>query len=157
MDPAYDATVIYHEYTHAALGADRLWGTPRDLYGLNPTPHALNEGLADYLPCSFVDNMKMGTYALGSLGAARDLTRVFKCPDHIVGEPHQDGEVASTVLWAMREIVGAEVAAVPPANFRNWRLDGCVRGIPGLGVLISCSWGTGGGWRRSFCNRMAMR
>jgi hypothetical protein len=102
---AYDATVIAHEYTHFAVGPTRLWEPAPDQYGLDPTPIALNEALADYFSCSFHDTSLEGRYALGS--SARDLTRVFSCPAHIVNESHYDGEIASGSLWAARGIVSA--------------------------------------------------
>lgn len=103
---AWDAGVIYHEYNHYAVGS-ALWRPAADKYGVDPTPKGLNEALADYMPCSFTGNTKMGEYALGS--SARDLTRNLKCPDHIVGEEHRDGEVASGALWAARTVVGKDV------------------------------------------------
>ncbi len=103
---AWDAGVIYHEYTHYAIG-NALWRPAADKYGVDPTPKGLNEAMADYMPCSFTGNSKMGEYALGN--SARDLTRNVKCPDHIVGEEHVDGEVASAALWAARGVLGKDI------------------------------------------------
>ncbi len=107
VDFSYDASVIYHEYTHFTVGLSRLHQPSADQYGLDPTPFALHEALADYLPASYLDNPKVGTYALGSY--SRDLTRSFKCPDHVVGEEHNDGEIASGAFWAARTVVGDKV------------------------------------------------
>ncbi len=101
-----DALVIYHEYTHFTIGAGRLLQSAADKQGVDPTPKGLNEALADYLSCSFVDTPKMGEYALGS--QSRDLTRLFKCPDHLIGEEHQDGEIMSGAIWKARASVGAK-------------------------------------------------
>ncbi|MFZ5786265.1 MAG: hypothetical protein ACOY3Y_07460 [Acidobacteriota bacterium] len=101
-----DALVIYHEYTHFTIGAGRLLQSAADALGVDPSPKGLNEALADYLSCSFVDTPKMGEYALGS--QSRDLTRTFKCPDHLIGEEHQDGEIMSGALWKARAAVGAK-------------------------------------------------
>jgi hypothetical protein len=114
-DTAYDATVIYHEYTHAVIGL-ALSAPAAGKYGVDPTPGALNEALADYFAASFLNTPVVGAYALGSVGAARDLTRNFKCPDHIVGEVHHDGEVAAGALWAMRSLVGVDTANQAIAN-----------------------------------------
>ena len=103
---SFDAGVIYHEYNHYAVGS-ALWRPAADKYGVDPTPKGLNEALADYMPCSFTGKSKMGDYALGN--SARDLTRDLKCPDHIVGEEHRDGEVASGALWAARTAVGKDL------------------------------------------------
>jgi hypothetical protein len=103
---AQDATVIYHEYTHYMIG-NRLFEPSPDPYGVDPTPFGLNEALADYMAASYLGVSKVGNYALGDMG--RDLSRTFKCPDHIVGEEHNDGEIASGALWAARTLVGAAV------------------------------------------------
>jgi hypothetical protein len=103
----YDAAVIYHEYTHYTIGeALHVLATP-DRYGLSPTPMALNEALADYFPSSFLENPRLGEYALGS--QSRDLTETLRCPDDIRGESHHDGRIASGALWAARQVVGAGV------------------------------------------------
>ena len=104
---AYDASVIYHEYVHYTIG-QALWLPAKDAYGLDPTPKGLNEALADYFPSSFLNNPKLGAYALG--GSARDLTRDLRCPAHIIGEEHRDGEVAAGALWAARKHLTAAVA-----------------------------------------------
>ncbi len=104
---SWDASVIYHEYTHFSVG-DALYLPASDAYGVNPTPKGLNEGLADYFAASFLDISTLGGYALGS--SARDLTRDLRCPEHLVGEEHRDGEVASGALWAARKVLGAQVA-----------------------------------------------
>ena len=101
---AQDASVIYHEYTHFTIG-ERLFEPSPDQYGVDPTPFGLNEALADYMAASYLDRSMIGGFALGSMG--RDLTRTFKCPDHIVGEPHNDGEIAAGAIWATRTVVGA--------------------------------------------------
>lgn len=110
VDTAYDASVIYHEYTHAAIGSSALWRPATDRYGMDPSPKGLNEALADYLAASFIGSPKIGSYSLAALGAERDLTRDFKCPDHLVGEEHTDGEIASGALWDVRQVLGPKVA-----------------------------------------------
>jgi len=110
VDTAYDASVIYHEYTHAAIGSSALWKPATDKHGMDPSPKGLNEALADYLAASFIGSPTIGSYSLAALGADRDLTRVFKCPDHLVGEEHTDGEIASGALWSLRQVLGPKVA-----------------------------------------------
>ncbi len=110
VDTAYDASVIYHEYTHAAIGSQALWSPATDMYGVDPTPRGLNEALADYFAASLLDSPVVGTYALGAMNAQRDLTRDLKCPGHIRGEEHHDGEIASGALWAVRKQLGVKIA-----------------------------------------------
>ena len=113
VDFSYDATVIYHEYTHAVIGEQRLYGYTADVFGLNPEPMAMNEGSADYFAASRVGRSRIGAYALdmpmmGDL--SRDLSEFHKCPDDLVGESHSDGRMWASALWAIRVALGAEVA-----------------------------------------------
>jgi len=104
----YDASVSYHEYTHYTIGGQTLALTAApDKYGLSPTPLALNEGLADYFPSSFLDNPRLGDYALGN--QARDLTEDHRCPADLRGESHNDGTIPSGALWAARQVLGSTV------------------------------------------------
>jgi hypothetical protein len=103
----YDAAVIYHEYTHYTIGEALHATAAPDKYGLSPTPMALNEGLADYFPSSFLENPRLGNYALGS--QSRDLTEPLRCPEDIRGESHHDGRIAAGALWSARKLLGADV------------------------------------------------
>lgn len=105
---SYDAAVIYHEYTHYTIGIQVLMALAApDQHGLSPTPLALNEGLSDYFPSSFLEDPVMGVYSLGN--QQRDLTEDLRCPTDLHGESHIDGRIASGALWAARAIVGPEV------------------------------------------------
>ncbi|MFH1131443.1 MAG: hypothetical protein V1754_08915, partial [Pseudomonadota bacterium] len=115
VDMAYDATVIYHEYTHAVIGP-ALTANAKTQYGVDPSPAALNEGLADYFAASFLDANVIGSYGMAATGHQRDLERDFACPDHVVGETHYDGEIASGALWDLRKILTAEIADQVIAN-----------------------------------------
>ncbi|MFO0750049.1 MAG: M36 family metallopeptidase [Myxococcota bacterium] len=118
-----DASVIYHEYTHAMLGATRLSGVFLDDQGINNLPGALNEGYADYFAATQTGEPTIGTYALTDLaevsfcGASdtgtvvaenysRDLRDQRHCPDDLTAEVHADSEIFSTALWAMRDALG---------------------------------------------------
>ena len=124
-DLSYDASVIYHEYTHAMVGAGRLSAVFGDAQGLNNLPIAVNEAYADYVSASILGHSEVGTYALTDLDAteicgfplfegvedaSRDLARFRSCPEDLVGEVHADGEIYSSALWAIRELLGAELA-----------------------------------------------
>jgi hypothetical protein len=113
VDFSYDATVIYHEYTHAVVGEQRLYGFTADVYGLNPEPMAINEATADYFAASRVGNPRIGAYALdmpfmGDL--SRNLSEMHTCPEGLIGESHHDGRMWSSGLWAIRVALGQEVA-----------------------------------------------
>ena len=110
LDMAYDGDVVYHEYTHAVIGGDRLWGVRADEYGADMSPLSLNEAHADYFSATITGDAAIGFWSLGHFGAVRDLTELRRCPEHIIGESHYDGRVFSTALWAIRELLGAEDA-----------------------------------------------
>ena len=122
---SYDADVIYHEYTHAMVGATRLSGAFIDDQGLNNTPGALNEAFADYFAASLSEDSVIGTYALnaveglticgfplggGGQNLERDLATFRRCPDDLTTEVHADGEIVGSALWAIRTAIGATQA-----------------------------------------------
>jgi hypothetical protein len=108
-DFSYDASVIYHEYTHAMVGTTRLSGVTIDSTGLDNLPGAMNEGFADYFSCSLRDDPHIGAYALTSFGGGyleRDLSKAKKCPDDLTTEMHADGKIIGSALWQIRQKVG---------------------------------------------------
>jgi hypothetical protein len=110
-DFAYDSPVIYHEYTHAVIGTSRL-SVPAvlDEYGLDLSPRSMNEGLADFFAASLSGDPVIGNY-VGTMGLGlRDLSQFRACPQHTIDEVHAQGEIIGSTLWALREIIGAEVA-----------------------------------------------
>ncbi|MCO4761897.1 MAG: M36 family metallopeptidase [Myxococcales bacterium] len=110
-DFSYDATVIYHEYTHAMVGTTRLSGLFADAHGLNNQPGAMNEGFADYFAAAMIEYPIIGTYGLAFAGAhrVRDLSVMRKCPDDLTGQVHADGRIFSSALWAIRKKVGSQL------------------------------------------------
>ena len=111
-DFCYDASVIYHEYTHAMIGTTRLQGAFPDQYGLNNLGGAMNEGFADFFAASMSDLPVIGSYALTFAGeqALRDLTKVRRCPDDLTSEVHVDGKIIGSAAWAIRVAIGAAQA-----------------------------------------------
>lgn len=106
IDFSYDASVIYHEYTHALVGTGRLTGAFLDGYGMNNTPGALNEGLADYFASTMLDDSRLGIYALGV--QFRNLASPRICPDNLTTEIHADGKIIGSALWEAREVFGPD-------------------------------------------------
>ncbi len=108
VDYAYDASVIYHEYTHALTGEDRLFGYTADEQGFNPQPFSMNEAFADYFAATLLDDPVLGRYALvqADRDASRDLSELRTCPEHMLGEVHYDGRMWASALWALRQQVG---------------------------------------------------
>ncbi len=117
---SFDAAVIYHEYTHAMLGATRLNAVFSDGQGLNNLPGALNEAYADYFAVAITDSSAVGNYALNDLGTfavcgfplggggnlARDMQNERTCPNDLTAEVHADSEIFSSALWEVRAELG---------------------------------------------------
>lgn len=112
VDFAYDASVIYHEYTHAMVGTTRLTGSVEDQFGIDHLFGAMNEGFADYFSCSLRENPIIGNYALelGMGNLKRDLSVKRKCPDDLTTEIHADGKIIGSALWDMRVALGRDIA-----------------------------------------------
>jgi len=108
-DFCYDASVIYHEYTHAEVGSTRLTGMAFDDIGLDNLPNAMNEGFADYFAASMMDQPIIGTYALTVMGQQlqRDISKKRRCPDDLTTEVHADGKIIASAAWAIRQALGA--------------------------------------------------
>ncbi len=108
IDFAYDASVIYHEYSHAVVGDNRFGGPYVDEQGMNNSPGALNEGIADYFAGTMLDTPEIGRYALAFANAGRNLDEFRACPEDITSEIHADGRIIGSALWAIREQLGKE-------------------------------------------------
>lgn len=110
VDFAYDGDVIYHEYTHAMVGGNRLLGVRADEYGPDMGPLSLNEALADYFTTSLTDDPVLGGWALGQIAEPRRMDEFAGCPADIAGESHHDSAIFSSALWEIRTLLGAATA-----------------------------------------------
>jgi MYXO-CTERM domain-containing protein len=105
IDFAYDGDVIYHEFTHSVIHDLTNMGymdTMFDRLGWNIGPGAIHEGLADYFATSFTNDSTLGEYSLAPLGGVRNLNNTRTCPDNVLGEMHEDGEIMGGATWALR-------------------------------------------------------
>lgn len=112
-DFSYDARVIYHEYTHAVVGTERLQAQAvPDVWGLDNSSGSMNEGLSDYFAATVADGSEIGVYGIGALapGQVRDVDEPRRCPDDLVDEIHAQGRIVGSTMWAVRKALGAEVA-----------------------------------------------
>jgi hypothetical protein len=111
-DLSYDASVIYHEYTHAMIGTTRLSSVLPDVYGIDHMPGAMNEGFADYFAASKTNHPVIGSYGIAFAGPhmVRDLSVPRSCPNDMIGQIHADGRILSSALWKIRAEVGADRA-----------------------------------------------
>jgi len=121
---AFDASVIYHEYVHAILGATRLNAAFLDDQGLNNLPGALNEAYADYFAGTLTEESATGQYALNDISGlsvcgielgsggnfARDMEVTKSCPLDLTAQVHADSEIFSSALWQIRKDLGKQDA-----------------------------------------------
>jgi hypothetical protein len=108
VDFGYDGDVVYHEYTHFVVDEVSQMGYLDALFdelGMHFGPGGIHEGLADYFSASLTDESVTGEYSMGS--HARPLENEMRCPDDVVGEPHDDGRIIGGVTWEIRETLGA--------------------------------------------------
>jgi hypothetical protein len=100
---AYDADVIYHEYTHSVFNALVAPVFMRaDSYGTDGAPGGLNEGTADLFALALTGDAKVGEYSgaiFGLDGPVRDLGPDKTCPHDIYNETHADGEIWASLGW----------------------------------------------------------
>jgi len=116
MDFAYDADVIYHEFTHSVIGTvTNLGFFGADEYGITFAPLALNEGSADLFSMMLTGDPKLGSYAGGAFGlpAIRDVEEDRTCPHNLYGEAHEDGMIWGAMGWNMIDdpAIGPDVSA----------------------------------------------
>lgn len=105
-DMAYDDDVVFHELVHAVVDSTvRLvpW-MHADEQGLVESPGALNEGLADYFAGVLGGDPDIGEYAARNFGLPemRVIAGPARCPDQLMGEPHNDSLILSRALWTVR-------------------------------------------------------
>ena len=109
-DYAYDADVIYHEFTHAVISStSNITFAMIDDYGLDSTPGGLNEGYPDYFSSALAGDPVVGEYAgriaEGGTGPIRDIANTNACPANITGESHDDSLMWTGALWEARMAV----------------------------------------------------
>jgi len=101
-DFAYDADVIYHEFTHSVVDETSDLSAAIDDLGFNVMPLSLNEAFADLFSSAFTGDPKVGEYA-GGKNPIRTLTGPASCPDSLTGESHSDGLIWGRACWSVRE------------------------------------------------------
>jgi len=109
VDDAEDADVIIHEYVHAitAHAAPNTWvGNERK---------AIEEGLGDYFATSYTRNINpfnwekmFGWDGNNSCWSGRTTATSKQYPGGITGDIHDDGEIWSSTLMQIWEVIGKE-------------------------------------------------
>ena len=110
VDVAEDAEVIIHEYGHAILD--------RQVPNINRGEGgAIHEGFSDFLAASFFSAVSDGfsdSIVFEWAGsddpeiATRPVNGNKRYPQHVMGEPHADGEIWSAALWEIFEAIGRD-------------------------------------------------
>ncbi len=108
---SHDSDVLLHEFTHymSHNALDYADSSDFDRFGYAAMPGAINEGTADYFSSTLNNEPQVGEYALGAW--ARNLDeQAGRCPEHVFGEPHEDGKLVGSAGWALREAFGRDIA-----------------------------------------------
>ena len=116
-DFAYDADVLYHEYTHAVVSETiALVHQIVDARGATYEPLAVDEGTADYFAATVAGDPTIGEYLADlpsppeRIPITRSIDGALACPRDLYGEGHADGRIWSGVLWDVRGALGASRA-----------------------------------------------
>ncbi|WP_437959978.1 hypothetical protein WME76_10245 [Sorangium sp. So ce119] len=138
FDFSDDSDVFLHEFTHYisanAVGYNEGQFAMNE-YGLSPWGGSIDEGLADYFACTVNGDSTLGEATLELFGMQRELTDDAKtCPDDLVGEVHEDGEMVGSVAWSLRDRFGQVVGdrlvwSAMTLLTRNASLDDFARAI----------------------------
>lgn len=108
-DFAYDGDVVFHEFMHAITTSlvNKLNSMGLNQWGIHFEPGSLNEGWSDYFAGAFTNDPNIGEYAAikGGDGEAslRNIDNDATCPETVIGEIHNDSQVWSGALWAIRK------------------------------------------------------
>ncbi|MBW2277393.1 MAG: hypothetical protein JRF63_07865, partial [Deltaproteobacteria bacterium] len=103
-DYAYDNDISRHEFTHAVSSqVFEIWYPAIDNMGCDFSGQGIEEGTADYFPCSYHNSSVLGEY----MGIGRDLDNDDICPDDLWGEGHNDGQIMGGALWDIRSGLNA--------------------------------------------------
>ncbi|KYF63033.1 hypothetical protein BE11_05845, partial [Sorangium cellulosum] len=147
FDFSDDSDVFLHEFTHYisanAVGYNEGQFAINE-YGLSPWGGSIDEGLADYFACTVNGDSTLGEATLERFGMQRELTDDAKtCPDDLVGEVHEDGEMIGSLAWSLRDRFGQVVGdrlvwSAMTLLTRNASLDDFARALQtAAGDLVS--------------------
>ncbi|USN50466.1 MAG: M36 family metallopeptidase [Myxococcales bacterium] len=122
-DFAYDGDVVFHEFMHAITTSlvNKLNSMGLNRWGIHFEPGSLNEGWSDYFAAAFTNDPSIGEYAAirGGSGEAslRNIDNDATCPESVIGEIHNDSQVWSGALWAIRKQITQQKGAAEALEF----------------------------------------
>ncbi|MGM0600285.1 MAG: M36 family metallopeptidase [Candidatus Rifleibacteriota bacterium] len=104
-DLAKEASVAYHEYSHAILHSITY-------LAYSGESGAINEGQADYFACTYTEDEALGEYVCAKMDRPylRILENDLHYPEDIEGEVHADGKIWGATLWDIRQALGREIS-----------------------------------------------
>lgn len=99
-----DATVVYHEYTHAMT--NRVAGL-----GSVGAAALLSEGYSDYIAATITGDPRIAVWTVAKEHRPymRTLDNRFRVPEDLKNESHWDSQIWSGLLWDLRKQLGADV------------------------------------------------
>jgi MYXO-CTERM domain-containing protein len=117
VDYAYDSDTLFHEMGHSViqhLSPDGLTDRQLTELGIISEAGALNEGIADYMAMMLAGDPEVGEY-IGRVSVDQTTPYIRSgindkvCPNDLIGQWHNDGQVVSGALWSARDRVGPVV------------------------------------------------
>ena len=160
-DLAYDAEILYHELTHAAVDTTAGFQGVPDSLGVNSDPDAINEGTADTFafahlgeslleegnPVDSASCLSRYFGAANGLACLREARNERTCrgagpnagrnPGR-TGEVHDDGEIWAGFTWELYAEASrhGQSLAMAQALFQAMRIAGPTPSFPGLAATV---------------------
>ena len=98
VEPGFDADILYHEFTHAMTDYFNPW----TIRNQNRATRRMDEGLAFYFACMFVQDHQYAEYALQDISAWRDLESGPTTPADAITSGDPSGICQAMGTWWAR-------------------------------------------------------
>ncbi|MFA5479201.1 MAG: M36 family metallopeptidase [Candidatus Muiribacteriota bacterium] len=110
-----EASVIYHEYTHAVSYQMAGLGTMGE-------GGAMNEAFSDYFGNTITNDPEIGEWVVNKMNRPylRSCINNVMYPEDMKNECHHDSQVYSAALWKIREAIGKKDADILTHFTRNY-------------------------------------
>ncbi|MDD5090210.1 MAG: M36 family metallopeptidase [Candidatus Wallbacteria bacterium] len=155
-DLAREASIIYHEYTHAVTSNIAGLGTYGEAGGMN-------EAFSDYFGNTITDDPHIGEWAVNKAGMEflRSCINDTHYPEDVKNECHHDSLMFSAPLWEMRAAFGKQIAD-ELAHYCRYKISNSSKFADGLAAILKVDEERFGGAHKDqiqaiFTNRGIMR